>query len=51
MEIVRTSFDIPKALLKNFKGTCVDLDVTMSEVIREIMNKWLIVQENKKEVK
>ena len=51
MEIVRTSFDIPKELHKNFRRMCLDLDVKMNVVIREIMNKWLIVQENNKEVK
>ena len=48
MEIVRTSFDIPKELHKKFKGVCHNKDRNMNEVIREIMNKWLMEQENKK---
>ena len=48
MELVKTSFDLPKELHKKFKGVCHDNDKNMNEVIREIMNKWLIVQENKK---
>ncbi len=50
MELVKTSFDLPKELLKKLKGTCVEIDRTMNSVLREIINKWLMVQENKKEV-
>ncbi len=48
MELVKTSFDIPKELHKSFRRMCLDLDVKMNIVIRALMNKWLIVQENKK---
>ncbi len=48
MKIVKTSFDIPKELHKSFRRMCLDLDVKMNVIIREIMNKWLMVQENKK---
>lgn len=47
MKIVRTSFDIPKALHTKFKTTCANLDVDMKNIIREIINKWLITQQNK----
>ena len=47
MELVKTSYMLPKELKKNFKLTCVRIDRNMNEVIREIMNKWLIQQQNK----
>ena len=50
MELVKTSFDIPKALHKKFRRMCLDLDVKMNVIIREIMNKWLMIQEHNLEV-
>ena len=47
MNLVKTSFDIPKELHKAFRRMCLDLDLKMNVVIREIMNKWLITQQNK----
>ena len=47
MEIIRTSFDIPKALHKAFKKRCVALDKDMKDVLQEIMNKWLMQEQNK----
>ena len=48
MELVKTSYDIPKELRTKFKTTCAALEVNMNFIIREIMNKWLMEQENKK---
>ena len=48
MKMTKTSFDLPTHLQKNFKKMCIDVDRNMNEVIREIINKWLMVQENKK---
>ena len=48
MELVKTSFDIPKELHTKFKAMCANNESKMNHVIREIMNKWLMVQENKK---
>jgi len=50
MELIKTSFDLPKELHQKFKEVCVKQGVNMNFIIREIMNKWLMVQENKKEV-
>jgi len=47
MELVKTSFDLPKELLQKFKTTCAKVDRYMNEVVRELMNKWLIQQQNK----
>ena len=47
MEFKKTSFDLPKELLKKFKGLCHDNDKFMNRVVREIMNKWIMEQENK----
>ena len=45
MELVRTSFDIPKELHATFKSACATLNVDMKNIIREIINKWLMKQE------
>jgi len=50
MELVKTSFDIPKQLHKKFKSVCAIIDRNMNEVVRELMNKWLMIQENNLEV-
>jgi len=47
MELIKTSFDLPKELLQKFKTTCAKVDRYMNEVVRELMNKWLIQQQNK----
>ena len=50
MILVKTSFTIPKELKQKFKSVCAAIDRNMNEVMREIMNKWLMIQENNLEV-
>jgi len=47
MELIKTSFDLPKELHTKFKSVCAVIDRNMNEVVRELMNKWLIKQQNK----
>jgi len=47
MELIKTSFDLPKQLHKKFKSVCAAIDRNMNEVVRELMNKWLIKEQNK----
>lgn len=51
MKIIRTSFDIPKELHTTFKSTCAALDVDMKDIIRLLINNWLIQQHNLEEDK
>ena len=48
MKLIRTSYDLPEELHQKFKEVCVTKKVNMNFIIREIMNKWLMEQENKK---
>ena len=50
MSLVKTSFTIPKELKQKFKSVCAAIDRNMNEVMWEIMNKWLMIQENNLEV-
>ena len=47
--MITLSIKMPKELQKNFKKMCIDVDRNMNDVAREIINKWLMVQENKLE--
>lgn len=45
MKIIRTSYDIPEELHTKFKSTCATLKVDMKDIIRVLINKWLITQQ------
>ena len=47
MELVKTSFDLPEELHAKFKAMCANNKTKMNHIIRELMNKWLITQQNK----
>ena len=42
-KVKRVNLDVELGLYKQFKKKCIDEDVTMSDVLRFLMERWLTV--------